>query len=60
MRFQRTSLCETLFAEIAFVGTHSGVGASVAFQIKRVIKAFATKRAQVAFDFRMTFHVSIQ
>lgn len=30
------------------------------FQIERVVESFATESAQIAFDFRMAFHVAIQ
>lgn len=59
VRFQRTSLCETLFAQIAFVGSYTGVGACMPFQIEGIVEAFAAEGAQVAFNFRVAFHVTV-
>lgn len=36
------------------------VRASVSFQVERVVESFAAKRAQVTFDVRVTFHVSVE
>lgn len=60
VRLQRAALREALLAQVALVRTDAGVRARVTLQIEGVVESLATEGAQIAFDFRVTLHVSIQ
>jgi len=34
--------------------------ASVSFEVERVVEAFAARRAQIAFDVAVAFHVTVE
>lgn len=36
------------------------MGACVSLQVKRIVESFTTESAQVPFNIRMTFHVSVK
>lgn len=60
MRFQGATLCEWFLAQIALVWPDAGVCSCVPFQVECIIESLAAERAQIAFDIRMTFHVSVE
>lgn len=60
VRFERATLCEALFAEIAPVGAHARMRACVSFQVECVVESLSAERAQVALHVRVAFHVPVQ
>jgi hypothetical protein len=60
VRLQRAPLRKRLLAQIALVRAHPGMSPSVSLQIESVIESLAAESAQIAFDVRVTFHVTVQ
>lgn len=60
VRLQRTTLRKRFLAQIAFVRPNAGVRSRVSLQIECVVESLAAECAQIAFDVRMAFHVTIK
>jgi len=60
VRFKRASLGKRLLTKIASIRTNTCMCSGVPFQVKCIIETFPTKRTEIAFCIRMTFHVPIE
>lgn len=57
---ERAALREALLAQIALVGSNTGVRSRVPLQVECVIEALAAERAEISLDVAVALHVSVQ
>ena len=58
--FERTPLCETLLAKVAFIGSDSCVRPRMPLKVEGVVEAFAAESAEVSFHVAVALHVAVQ
>lgn len=60
VRLERTSLSERLLTQITFVRSNTCMSSGMSLQIEGIVEALSAEGAQVSFDVRVTFHVTVE